>query len=52
MVPVGRSGIVKPFAQLPLDGVAAFEGCVQASDWIGHGRTPRSDRGQHLRAGP
>ena len=23
--------------ELTLDGVAAFEGCVQASDWIGHG---------------
>ena len=28
---------------LTLDGGAACEGCVQASDWIGHGRTPCSD---------
>ena len=38
-------------AQLTLDGVAAFEGGVQAGDGIRHGRTPRSDRGQHPRAG-
>ena len=31
------------FAQLTLDGVAAFEGGVQASNGIGHGRTPGSD---------
>ncbi len=30
------------FAQLTLDGVAALQGCVQAGDWIGHGRTPGS----------
>ena len=25
-----------PLAEFTLDGVAAFEGCVQTSDWIGH----------------
>ena len=34
-------------AELSLDGVAAFEGCVETSNWIGHRRTPGSDRGQH-----
>ena len=37
--------------QFTLDGVAAFEGCVQASDGIRHGHTPGSDQGQHPRAG-
>ena len=30
--------------ELALDGVAAFQGCVQARDGIGLGRTPGSDR--------
>jgi hypothetical protein len=34
-----------------LDGVAAFEGCVQAGDGIGHGRAPESDCAQHPEAG-
>ena len=32
------------FAKLTLDGIAAFEGCVQASDGIGHRVRPRSRR--------
>ena len=37
--------------EFALNGVAAFEGCVEAGDGIGHGRTPSSDRGQHPRVG-
>ena len=37
--------------EFTLDGVAAFEGCVQTSDGIGHGHTPGSDQDQHPRAG-
>ena len=29
--------------EFTLDGVAAFKGCVEAGDWIEHGRTPCSD---------
>ena len=32
-------------------GVAALKGCVQAGDWVGHGRTPESDCAQHPRVG-
>ncbi len=38
-------------AQVTLDGVAASESRIQTLDWIGHGRTPGSDCGQHPRVG-